>query len=66
MWSVIIGAVLIFIMIMGVINIRSLIRKMKANPNKWIDLGFGILIWGTAIVLLTIELLKHLDIIARY
>jgi len=63
MWSTIIIAVLVFIMIMGFINIRSLIRKMKANPGKWIDLGIGILVWGGAIVILLIQLLKQFDVI---
>jgi len=61
MWSILIGVVLVFIIIMAIINIRSLVRKMKANPSNWIDLGIGILIWGTAIVLLTIELFKYIN-----
>ncbi len=65
MWSTIVGAILVFIIIMAVINIRSLVRKWKANPGKWIDLGIGILIWGAAIIILTIELLKQLDVISR-
>ena len=60
MWPVLIGVVLVFIIIMGVINISSLVRKMKANPGKWIDLGVGILIWGFAITILTIQLFKHI------
>jgi len=63
MWSTIIIAVLVFIMIMGFINIRSLIRKMKANPGSWLDLGIGILIWGGAIVILLIQLLKQFDVV---
>ena len=60
MWPVLIGVVLVFIIIMGVINISSLVRKMKANPGKWIDLGVGILILGFAITILTIQLFKHI------
>ena len=60
MWSLIIGVVLVFIIVMGFINIRSLVRKMKANPRSWIDLGIGILVWGFAIVMLAIQLYKHI------
>ena len=60
MWSLIIGVVLVFIIVMGFINIRSLVRKMKANPRNWIDLGIGILVWGFAIVMLAIQLYKHI------
>ena len=63
MWSIITVVALVFIMIMGIVNIRSLIRKMKANPNKWFDLGIGILVWGFAFVLLLIQLLKQLELI---
>jgi len=63
MWSIITVVALVFIMIMGIVNIRSLIRKMKVNPNKWFDLGIGILVWGTAFVLLLIQLLKQLELI---
>lgn len=65
MWSTIVGAVLVFIIIMAIINIRSLVRKWKANPGKWIDLGVGILIWGAAFIILLFELLKQLDVIVR-
>jgi len=61
MWSLIIGVVLAFIIIMGFINIRSLVRKWIANPGSWIDLGIGILIWGFAITVLTIQLFKHIN-----
>jgi hypothetical protein len=66
MWNlgVIIG-ILAIITIAGVINVRSLIRKMKANPGKWIDLGIGILFWGAAFVIMLFELLKNLDVISR-
>jgi len=60
MWSLIIGVVLVFIIVMGFINIRSLVRKMKANPRSWVDLGIGILVWGFAIVMLAIQLYKHI------
>ena len=60
MWPLLIGVVLVFIIIMGVINIRSLVRKWRANPGSWIDLGIGILIWGFAITMLAIQLYKHI------
>jgi len=45
----------------GIYNIRSLIRKWKANPNRWDSLLFGILLWIAAIVLLTYFLItKHI------
>ncbi len=66
MWNLgVIICILAIITIAGIINVRSLVRKMKANPGKWIDLGIGILVWGAAIIMLTLELLKHLDVIVR-
>ena len=45
----------------GIYNIRSLIRKWKANSNRWDSLLFGILLWIAAIVLLTYFLItKHI------
>lgn len=61
MWASIIIVVLIFIIIMGGINIRSLVRKMKANPSSKFDLGIGILFWGAAIVILVLELIKQFN-----
>jgi len=43
----------------GIYNIRSLIRKMKANPSRKFDLLVGILIWTAAIVLLGYFLIKN-------
>jgi len=43
----------------GIYNIRSLIRKWKANPNRWDTLLIGILIWTAAIVLLIFSLIKN-------
>jgi len=64
MWGIIVtSAILLIISYFGYRNIRSLIRKMKVNPSKKIDLGIGILVWGTAFVLMLLELLKHLNII---
>jgi cell shape-determining protein MreD len=63
MWNIIIIVALLVILVAGVINIRSLIRKWKHNPKNWVDLLIGILIWGFAFGLLFIQLLKHLDII---
>jgi len=45
----------------GIYNIRSLIRKWKANPNRWDSLLVGILLWAAAIVLLSYFLItKHI------
>ena len=63
MWNGIIIVALLVILIAGIINIRSLIRKWKANPGSWSTLLIGILIWGFAFTFLFIELLKHMDII---
>jgi len=63
MWNGIIIVGLLVILIGGIINIRSLIRKWKANPGSWLDLLIGIVIWGFAFVILFIQLLKHMDII---
>jgi len=63
MWNGIIIVALLVILIAGIINIRSLIRKWKHNPGSWVDLLIGVLIWGFAFVILFIQLLKHMDII---
>ena len=63
MWNGIIIVALLVILIAVIINIRSLIRKWKANPGSWLDLLIGIVIWGFAFVILFIQLLKHMDII---
>jgi len=45
----------------GIYNIRSLIKKWKANPNRWDSLLVGILLWSAAIVLLSYFLItKHI------
>ena len=41
------------------LNIRSLIRKWKANPDKWFDLLVGIVISLAAIGLLTYSIIKN-------
>ena len=66
MWNlgVIIGF-LALITIVGFINIRSLIRKMKANPAKKVDLLIGILLWGAAFTIMLFELLKNTGVIIR-
>jgi DMSO reductase anchor subunit len=65
MWNVIIIIALVFIMVMGIIYIRSLIRKWKANPTKWFDLGIGILMWVAVFVILLLKLLEQLDVIGK-
>jgi hypothetical protein len=58
--SIIILAILVMITL-GFFNIRSLVRKWKANPNSWFDLLVGIVITLVAIVLLTYFLItKHI------
>ena len=51
-WNVGVIIVLLGIVGLGVYNIRSLVRKWKANPGSWFDLLVGIVIWIAAIVLL--------------
>jgi uncharacterized membrane protein YidH (DUF202 family) len=64
MWGFITGLVLVIIFVMAFYNIRSLIRKMKANPSKKIDLLIGIiLLFGTAAVLVGIQFLKHIGLL---
>ena len=63
MWSIITGLVLVIIIIMAFYNIRSLIRKMKHNPSKKIDLIIGILVFGTAAVLVGIQFFKHIGVL---
>ena len=43
----------------GFLNIRSLIRKWRANPDKWFDLLVGVVITLAAIVLLVHSILKN-------
>lgn len=63
MWNGIIIVALLVILIAGIINIRSLIRKWKHNPTSWGDLLIGIIIWGVAFAVLFLQLLKHMDVI---
>jgi len=63
MWTVIIVIVLVFIIVMSIINIRSLVRKWRNNPDSWGDLLIGILFFGVVIGVLVIQLLKQLDVI---
>jgi len=52
---------LILMIGLGIYNIRSLIRKWKANPGSWFDLLFGILLWTVAIGILSYFLItKHI------
>lgn len=49
MWKFIVLASIVVVIGLSVYNIRSLIRKWKANPQHWFDLLVGIVIWGLAI-----------------
>ena len=58
--AIVILAILVMIGL-GIYNIRSLIRKMKANPSRKFDLLVGVVIWTVAIGALTYFLItKHL------
>lgn len=50
---------IVLILAAGAYNIRSLIRKMKANPGRKFDLLVGVLIWGAAMGLLIWQLFKN-------
>lgn len=43
----------------GFLNIRSLIRKWKHNPDKWVDLLVGVVVTLSAIGLLTWQILVN-------
>ena len=47
----------VVILVGGTLNIRSLIRKWKHNPDKWVDLLVGVVITLAAIGLLTWQIL---------
>jgi len=52
MWKVIVAISIIAVIGLSIYNIRSLIRKWKANPKMWFDLLMGVLIWGAGIAAL--------------
>jgi len=60
MWNIIVGIVALIIIGLGIYNIRSLIRKWKANPHHWFDLFVGIAIWMVAIGALVVVFIKNL------
>jgi len=43
----------------GVYNIRSLIKKWKADPDRWDSLLVGIVLWTIAMGALTFLLIKN-------
>lgn len=49
----------VLISVGGFLNIRSLIRKLKANPDKWLDLLVGVAITLLGIALLVHSILKN-------
>lgn len=49
MWNIIVLISILVVIGLSIYNIRSLIRKWKANPQHWFDLLVGIIIWGLAI-----------------
>jgi len=56
------GLIIVAIVVMmgaGFYNIRSLIRKWRANPGSWFDLLVGIVIWLVAIGILAFVLIKN-------
>ena len=56
------GIIIVGILVMivgGILNLRSLIRKWRANPGKWFDLLVGVVITLLAIGLLTYFLFKN-------
>ena len=52
MWKIFVGVSIVVVIGLCIYNIRSLIRKWKANPKSWFDLLVGMIIWGAAIAVL--------------
>lgn len=62
-WTIIVLISIVVVVALGIYNIRSLIRKWKANPRNWIDLLVGIAIWGVAIGVLIVLFLRQAGIV---
>jgi len=56
---IVIIVAIVLMIVLGFVNIRSLVRKWKANPGSWFDLLVGIVITLVAIGLLTWQLFKN-------
>ena len=52
-------AIIVLMIVLSFVNIRSLVRKWKANPGSWFNLLVGIVITLVAIGLLTWQLFKN-------
>ena len=48
-WTVFTLVSMLIVAGLGIYNIRSLVRKWKANPKSWFDLLVGIVIWTLAL-----------------
>ena len=63
-WTVIVLLSIVGVVGLGIYNIKSLISKWKANPDKWADLLVGIIIWCVAIAALTYLFLQQAQLIS--
>jgi hypothetical protein len=45
----------------GIYYIRSLLRKMRVNPNRKIELAIGIVVWTWAIGILIYMFIKTIE-----
>jgi len=59
MWTIFSIIVFVGLVGLGIYNIISLIRKWKHNPNSWMDLLVGIIIWLAGLGAMAFILFKH-------
>jgi hypothetical protein len=59
MWTIFSIIVFLGLVGLGSYNIISLIRKWKHNPNSWMDLLVGIIIWLAGLGAMAFILFKH-------
>jgi len=59
-WSIIILLAILVGSVGIFFNVRSLIRKWKANPKSWFDLLVGILISVIALGVLVVMFIRYL------
>ena len=59
LWSFIILLSLIVASVGISLNIRSLIRKWKANPGSWIDLLIGLVFSGIVIGVMVVVFIRY-------
>jgi hypothetical protein len=60
MWNIIVLILILPFIGLGIYNIRSLIKKWKANPQHWIDLLVGIMVQVIATGVLIFIFIRYL------